>query len=639
MTNNKSIIRLLLLSLAFIVSGNNGFATNFYVSNNGDNSANGTSPETAWETIGHVNSVTFSPGDSILFRCGDRWMEYLIIPSSGNSSHYITFSSYGNGAKPKLYGSTPVTSFYAHPTRSNVYRMYVAINPYTYGASGYRGSIFYIINDSVTWGDGITLYNTNINDLDTDYEWAWQNDSVYFYFNGNISDIDTIECPQIARIIDVTKEYITIDGLDIRYAGNRCIGWMNYPEVTMHGCNIRNCHIAYSASKEEGVGYGIALGFSDIIIENNDIHDNGRRNISINLVASTGSAVMRNVIIQDNKLHDGYHTTGVDLSIHSADQVAKNIVIRRNYIYDPYNLNTDYHSEGVFLQNQTSATLDSIFVYNNAIQNNTLDGVWCYGVERVFIINNTFTGPGYSPHFGAFVYSADSTVKHTIMNNIFCNYGTASMTSFDGASNGKSILDTCDYNLYYTANNIYSTYIWYQYDGHYYYYNQWADIQALGFEEHGINPQSVNFVDSITNLTLQPSSPAIGKAKPISFVTTDIEGNPRDPLHPDMGAYEYHPDIPDNPDNSEIFEKQTLNRNLNLYPNPAKNNFIIEFSSRLNENYRIQIYNIDGIKVFEKIYFECKKQSIDISNYPHGVYFVKMITDDSVIETAKIIFQ
>jgi hypothetical protein len=43
-------------------------ATTYYVDGtNGNDTNSGTSPALAWKTIGHVNGITFSPGDSILF--------------------------------------------------------------------------------------------------------------------------------------------------------------------------------------------------------------------------------------------------------------------------------------------------------------------------------------------------------------------------------------------------------------------------------------------------------------------------------------------------------------------------------------------------------------------------------------------
>lgn len=97
---------LCLLTLSLSLS-----ATQYYVSNTGSDSANGTSTSTPWQTIAHVNAQTFSPGDSILFQSGGTWQESLIPPTSGTSGNPIVFGSYGSGAKPIIDGSNILTSW------------------------------------------------------------------------------------------------------------------------------------------------------------------------------------------------------------------------------------------------------------------------------------------------------------------------------------------------------------------------------------------------------------------------------------------------------------------------------------------------------------------------------------------------
>ncbi|MBN1181611.1 MAG: hypothetical protein JXB49_04930 [Bacteroidales bacterium] len=48
-------------------------ATTYYVSNSGNDGANGTSPATAWKTIARVNITNLLPGDSVLFEAGGCW--------------------------------------------------------------------------------------------------------------------------------------------------------------------------------------------------------------------------------------------------------------------------------------------------------------------------------------------------------------------------------------------------------------------------------------------------------------------------------------------------------------------------------------------------------------------------------------
>lgn len=89
----------------------------FYVSSSGGSDANdGLGEDRPLATIAAVNSLALSPGDRVLFRCGDVWeREELLVTHSGSPCHHIVYSSYPdlcpNGDQPTLSGSTAVTGF------------------------------------------------------------------------------------------------------------------------------------------------------------------------------------------------------------------------------------------------------------------------------------------------------------------------------------------------------------------------------------------------------------------------------------------------------------------------------------------------------------------------------------------------
>ena len=87
----------LILVLLFITQL---YATNYYVSNTGNDSNNGLSTSTSWATIIKVNEFTLSAGDSVFFKCGDTWRMQQFIPQSGNSTSNIIYSKYGTGENP-----------------------------------------------------------------------------------------------------------------------------------------------------------------------------------------------------------------------------------------------------------------------------------------------------------------------------------------------------------------------------------------------------------------------------------------------------------------------------------------------------------------------------------------------------------
>lgn len=103
-------IRTLLIGAAFFL----GFdyyahAANYYISNSGNDSANGTSPSTPWATFANANSMTFNPGDTINLACGSSWNQSLTPGGSGNAIAPITITSYNNEGcsteYPVIYGN------------------------------------------------------------------------------------------------------------------------------------------------------------------------------------------------------------------------------------------------------------------------------------------------------------------------------------------------------------------------------------------------------------------------------------------------------------------------------------------------------------------------------------------------------
>ncbi len=70
----------------------------YYVSNNGNNDNDGLTPETAVKTAAKANSLA-KAGDAVLFQRGGLWREQFLAKSG------VTYTAYGEGEKPKLYGS------------------------------------------------------------------------------------------------------------------------------------------------------------------------------------------------------------------------------------------------------------------------------------------------------------------------------------------------------------------------------------------------------------------------------------------------------------------------------------------------------------------------------------------------------
>lgn len=73
--------------------------TAYYVSSDGNDENDGTSPQTPWKTLRQVSSATLNCGDAVLFRRGD------VFRGNIRTKPGVTYAAYGIGDKPKLYGS------------------------------------------------------------------------------------------------------------------------------------------------------------------------------------------------------------------------------------------------------------------------------------------------------------------------------------------------------------------------------------------------------------------------------------------------------------------------------------------------------------------------------------------------------
>ncbi|MHB8898431.1 MAG: hypothetical protein ACYC6Y_06765, partial [Thermoguttaceae bacterium] len=100
--------------IALVAAGQTGLASavdggprTYYVdSSDGDDAASGLAPEKAWKTLGRVNSADLRGGDTVRFHRGGTWRGSL-VPISGEEGAPVTYTSYGEGAKPLILGSRP----------------------------------------------------------------------------------------------------------------------------------------------------------------------------------------------------------------------------------------------------------------------------------------------------------------------------------------------------------------------------------------------------------------------------------------------------------------------------------------------------------------------------------------------------
>jgi hypothetical protein len=531
-------------------------AGSFYISNNGNDKADGHSPRSAWRTIKKLNSAVLSPGDSIFFEAGGTWRETLEIKHSGSPHLFIVYTRYGKGKNPSILGSDPAVNWtltdvpYIWKSESDL------IDP---RGNYYPGEIFFILNDSIIWGN----YQTNDNsfaNLKKPHDWTYKSSSLFVYSEVSpeikYQRVEATQRNQAVRMQDQHPEsYIEWNGIDMLFARTEGF-YAGYPAV--NGATdliFRNSHIGYIGEKGSGRAYGIALFHSNLIVENCTISDCGRRGISFNLYLQTSYREHRNIqhiIVRNNIFKRGYHTTSLDLACTNITGDTIQDVYFYNNIVDDSELKMtdgDVPSNQIFTQSG-GAYLNRLYIYNNIFIQATARNILIEGGDSIFIWNNTIAG--HNPHIITHPYanvSLNYALNIDFRNNILFdnlpdnrlqNHGVL-MEQIPGKFIEK------DYNLYFslfpkTDRNFsahrpdcnpdrpmgyWNTMNWDEYK----YYN-------TKFEKNSPRPQPPLFKNNLNDFRLKKGSPAIGAGVTIQLIKTDFFGNEMNEP-PDLGAIQY----------------------------------------------------------------------------------------------------
>lgn len=303
-------MRRLFLILFFFISLTLTGATTYYVKNGGNDALDGKSIANAWATISKVNSFpSFTYGDSVLFKKGDTWREYIsFAPPAGTASGRVVYSYYGTGNKPLFLGSKEENEDSDWADQGgNIWKNHDAQFDYGDGV----GNLIFNGEESIGHKE-LTIGSVNAQG-----DWFW-NDverAVYLYSVGNPGTVYTdIECALDRTIITLgARDYITLDGLDVRYGGYHGIeGAYGNDNIT-----IRNCHISYIGGCEfpdemARVGNGIQFwqAATNILIEDNvieEIYDDGiTPQTSTTTTTFTVSINIYNNVVKNCRL--GLHT-------------------------------------------------------------------------------------------------------------------------------------------------------------------------------------------------------------------------------------------------------------------------------------------------------------------------------------------
>ena len=525
----------------------------YYLSSSlGDDSQDGLSPVTAWKTLDRITLQVLIPGDQVLLKCGDTWRETLYAHGRGTADAWITFGSYDSGTKPRILGSEQAVGWVE--LGPDIWRSDTPLtNPYQGGYS-YAEVFFEELDGSVSWGRHVD-YDPTFSSLQEEYDWTWNGDRIFIFSPDDPAlRYGAVEAPQrnscirfpdINGVTVLDNDYVTylcFTDLEIMYAMRHGI-YPGYNEIEAYGLKVSQCHIGCIGVKGGASAYGIAAWHSDMLIQDNVIHDCGRRGISLNTYTGyTPGLTISNVVIDHNHFYNGFHTTGPDISsLPGSGHTLHHITISNNILDDRGIQQIEETSNVIYVNGESGNNYHDFFLFNNVIMGATSRAVLLRSLSEVFVYHNTV----YANHPDADPYSL--VTFHDVQNIDFRNniiHGTlinplhlSRCVLDEGAS---SFLER-DYNLYFQDNPDQPfTGSENGFGGWDTFMSEWSVWTiGSGFDLNSPEPQPPLFIDSTSgDLHLQGSSAAKQSGFPLLEVTHDREGNLRNAEHPSLGAYE-----------------------------------------------------------------------------------------------------
>ena len=237
----------------------------FYVSQNGNDKNDGTSPENAVKSLERIRQIseTLTAGDGVFFERNSvfRTVSDLDLVSG------VTYGAYGEGEKPQIYGSDKNfadKSMWNLTENANIWK--IGYFPLT------DAGIMVLDGGKATGKKQMQLSELTENE---DFYHDWDEKALYFYCDcGNPGEVfSDIEIGVKTRLFHLPRDSkdIVIDNIDFRYAGIfgiRSDG--NAKNITVTNCNFFWIGGSMFNNKSNRFGNGIefADGCDNITVKN-----------------------------------------------------------------------------------------------------------------------------------------------------------------------------------------------------------------------------------------------------------------------------------------------------------------------------------------------------------------------------------
>ncbi len=458
----------------------------------------GTNQACPFKTLTKVNTLTLSPGNSILFKKGDTFYGTITVSQSGSAGNPITFSSYGNGEKPVVTGFTTVSGWtnenggiYSFPLSSEEQTNTVVIDGELKGMGRWPNSDFLTIdavpsdkvitdNDlssSPNWSgaevvirrndwelnrylitnhnnhtltyesiDGsATLAKSNYgyfiqNDLRTlDSFGEWYHDinsgKFYMYFGGVAPSSRVVKVATVKKLFYAhTNDYIIVDGL--YFTGSIDMG-IQYYWGSEYGV-VKNNGVSFSGS--DCIRYSGSYG----IITNNDVN---------NCVSSGIGAYYNgtNNIITFNTISNVDLVEGLYRSIIGVWAPRAAIAVEYNDALVQYNSIKNVGYIGIYFTRINNVTIDHNVINNPCQLLDDCGGIYTDGNHESALISNNLIfnskgntkGTNHEDTLSEGIYLDEHTSGVSVLNN------TVSGSTNSGIKFHMSANDVVKDNIFY----------------------------------------------------------------------------------------------------------------------------------------------------------------------------------------------
>lgn len=421
----------------------------FYVDATGGSDTNsGTAEYSAWKTLGKVNSRTYQPGDTILFKAGENWTGQLMPQGSGTDGSPIVIDSYGDGAKPAIDAGGTTSNDGAVIRFYN--QQYWEINNLDLmndAASGStRNGILVLGKDSGVLNH-FYIRNCNIHDIQ----------SVNSYVEVYMGDNPIFSNPVFGDNI-VNSHYANFGGIVFRSLKGASNVPSAYNDIVVEDNTIQNITGAVGvgicsewasewADNSSNPIWGDRLDTKNVAIRNNNILTPGYGGVNIASVdGRTGNGVVVEYntvsaagtdgntaalwpylsyksVFQYNEVYDTqYH--GGDCEAFDFDGMNDGAIVQYNYSHDNAGgaLVACYDGGVEDLTEPASYTRNCIYRYNIS-QNDHATGRAkvnvTSGVESLYVYNNVFYAGAGETSTNQMVAVAGGAININFYNNVF----------------------------------------------------------------------------------------------------------------------------------------------------------------------------------------------------------------------------